>query len=408
VDEPWQEFELDALAYLYVGGAGVLIAAACALRAPYVLRRPLPLPRLRPGFWTGREVALALLLFRFIVPLAFAALFCSFSAWLPLGDETSVGRLSIYLNVPIIVVSLVLIFLLLRHHARPAQYGLTRARWPANVILGIGLFIVIAPVTLGVDYLVALVFPPGPHQLQKLVAEDFPEWGWVVLVLMTLACAPFAEEVLFRGLLQGWLRRATLVGHIALMMTVLAIGAMPLASYDLAHAAQGPAQDVLVKLAPPSRFDAAAPLVFTLILLAGYGIWLWALWQRYLRDQRGIWLWRPADSVPALPEREETDEDDDIASEPLPPIALNLPDPAQLPQHHDWAWANARLAIYGSAMLFALGHERWPDPIPLFVLGLGLGWLVYRTQSLVGAFVCHTLFNTVACLVLYWSSAAGG
>jgi membrane protease YdiL (CAAX protease family) len=52
-------------------------------------------------------------------------------------------------------------------------------------------------------------------------------------------------------------------------------------------------------------------------------------------------------------------------------------------------------------LLFASFHAQvWPSPIPLFFLGLGLGWLSYRTQSLIGPIVAHALFNAVACIVL--------
>ena len=37
---------------------------------------------------------------------------------------------------------------------------------------------------------------------------------------------------------------------------------------------------------------------------------------------------------------------------------------------------------------------------PLFVLGLGLGWLALRTQSLIGPLFVHALFNAVAGTVL--------
>jgi len=58
-------------------------------------------------------------------------------------------------------------------------------------------------------------------------------------------------------------------------------------------------------------------------------------------------------------------------------------------------------AIYGAALLFGMVHSfAWPTPIPLFVLGLGLGFLAYRTQSLLGPILVHFLFNAVACLSL--------
>ncbi len=92
---------------------------------------------------------------------------------------------------------------------------------------------------------------------------------------------------------------------------------------------------------------------------------------------------------------------EDTVAAPLPPYR----DPIEIPSQHDWAWANARLSIYGSAMLWSMAHMAvWPSPIPLFLLGLGLGWLAYRTQSLIGCIVGHALFNTVACLTLYWTT----
>jgi membrane protease YdiL (CAAX protease family) len=58
-------------------------------------------------------------------------------------------------------------------------------------------------------------------------------------------------------------------------------------------------------------------------------------------------------------------------------------------------------AVVGSAILFAAFHStNWPAPVPLFLLGLALGYLAYRTQSLVGPIFVHALFNGVACVLL--------
>ena len=63
--------------------------------------------------------------------------------------------------------------------------------------------------------------------------------------------------------------------------------------------------------------------------------------------------------------------------------------------------AGAARAIYSTALFFAASHSfAWPTPIPLFLLGLALGYLVYRTQSLVGPIVFHGVFNGMAWLVL--------
>lgn len=59
----------------------------------------------------------------------------------------------------------------------------------------------------------------------------------------------------------------------------------------------------------------------------------------------------------------------------------------------------AARGVYATAVIFGLSHYPiWPTPVPLTVLGLGLGWLAYRTQSLVPSMVAHGLFNAVTML----------
>jgi hypothetical protein len=76
--------------------------------------------------------------------------------------------------------------------------------------------------------------------------------------------------------------------------------------------------------------------------------------------------------------------------------------PEQLwPREHGYRNSHPLPAIHGSSMLFAMYHTSWPNPIPLFFLGLGLGWLLaYRPQSLLSPVVVHTLFSGVAFLVI--------
>jgi membrane protease YdiL (CAAX protease family) len=53
--------------------------------------------------------------------------------------------------------------------------------------------------------------------------------------------------------------------------------------------------------------------------------------------------------------------------------------------------------VYSTAALFGLLHAQyWPTPVPLFVLGLGLGALAVRTRSVWPAVVAHGLFNAVS------------
>jgi membrane protease YdiL (CAAX protease family) len=71
---------------------------------------------------------------------------------------------------------------------------------------------------------------------------------------------------------------------------------------------------------------------------------------------------------------------------------------------HRWTrrWLSqpyAARAIYSTALLFAIFHP-WPTPLPLFLLGLALGWVAYRTQTLLAPIAFHALFNSVACMVM--------
>lgn len=58
-------------------------------------------------------------------------------------------------------------------------------------------------------------------------------------------------------------------------------------------------------------------------------------------------------------------------------------------------------AVYATAAFFGLAHSHvWPTPVPLFVLGLGLGYLTLRTRSVWPGVVAHGLFNAVAAVVV--------
>lgn len=61
-------------------------------------------------------------------------------------------------------------------------------------------------------------------------------------------------------------------------------------------------------------------------------------------------------------------------------------------------WLNRRLpagwAIGLSAGVFAAAHHgAWPDPIPLFILGVGLGYTYQATRSLWAPIAFHAFFN---------------
>jgi membrane protease YdiL (CAAX protease family) len=61
----------------------------------------------------------------------------------------------------------------------------------------------------------------------------------------------------------------------------------------------------------------------------------------------------------------------------------------------------AARGIYVTSLIFAGLHmAAWPQPIPLFFFSLGVGFLAYRTRSLVGPITVHALFNLTTTIML--------
>jgi membrane protease YdiL (CAAX protease family) len=59
-------------------------------------------------------------------------------------------------------------------------------------------------------------------------------------------------------------------------------------------------------------------------------------------------------------------------------------------------------ALIASSLVFAAAHSAvWPTPIALFVLALGLGYLVLRRGSLVPSITVHALLNGTSCVLMF-------
>lgn len=94
---------------------------------------------------------------------------------------------------------------------------------------------------------------------------------------------------------------------------------------------------------------------------------------------------------------EEAGDYQQVLQELEPALFVLLMVPGYLAVRRLRSWG----AIWASSLLFAAAHSNvWPSPIALFILALGLGYLAYRTQSLVGPIVVHSLFNGTMCLLL--------
>jgi membrane protease YdiL (CAAX protease family) len=264
------------------------------------------------------------------------------------------------------------------------------------VRLGLAAFCVATPLILGLYLLAQTMTNHLPHQFEELAREDLHTFEWVFLAFSAIVLPPLLEEWLFRGLLQGWLRRAAPLGHFLVAGVALFQGCWPFAKSILDwlnHRSAvetlqigAPAALVAMDLEPPSILWES--LVFALLIVAGYIAGVLRLWWPVF--QIGL---RHFNDQPSAADIVVTVRLDQLEGQT--PVLL-----PSGPRWEEFKRANAHWAVVGSAVLFALMHEAWPSAVALLPLGLLLGWLAYRTQSLIPGIVLHALFNTVAYFVL--------
>jgi membrane protease YdiL (CAAX protease family) len=282
---------------------------------------------------------------------------------------------------------------------RPWQLGLTTDRFGRNVLLGFLGWLVLAPLTFSLNVAVILIY----YWLTEVKAEEHPLTHLLrttpasheaVLVLLGAACtAPVLEELIFRGLLLRWFASRRWGGMVALTM-----------AFALALVQRWPKMATgwqLSKLAGAGR--EAWALVFVLVMVPGY--WLVCRVAGTLARRR--WQGHSFDLPAEWPPREDTSA---IQAPPLEPTSVTGAQPPLAASVAPAVWdantqslpmARAAGAIYATSLLFAAAHSfAWPSPVSLFVLALGLGYLAYRTQSLVAPIVLHALFNGTSCALI--------
>jgi membrane protease YdiL (CAAX protease family) len=378
--------------------AALAVAAAAGIVCLRKAGSWLPMQRLRRGRWTGGVVLACFLLFHFLPDVLVIALDEAGFFFQIFQMRVQHVRQRIVL-APLTLPLLFAVYFWLLHWAHgthPTHVGLSRGRWRANLRLGLAAFCLATPPVLGLYLLALLVTNQTPHQFEKIAREGLLGFEWALLGFNAIVAASLLEEWLFRGLLQGWLRRASPIGHLIVAACALCLGSVPF--YEslqqqeghpaLVHALQGGAPQALAAIdaqAPPILWES---LVFAVIVVGVYLAGVWRLWRPVFQSGLHHFAEPPV-------------------SENVNPAAgvqpLEGETPVLLPSGPRWEEfkiANARWAIVGSGMLFALSHTAWPSAVALVPLGLVLGWLAYRTQSLLPGIVLHALFNAVAFFAL--------
>jgi membrane protease YdiL (CAAX protease family) len=360
--------------------------------------------------WRGREVCLVVIIY-FFLPAIFLQLFKHFDffglvdmpqlAAKAASDLTTAQKLAQRRhNLLVLAVAtpfqLAAILLVLNSLSRtqPYQLGLTRRRFAANVGVGALAWVLITPVVFLVNIVVNLIYrilvegKTEEHPLKQLVQSEGLPLDWVLMFALAMVAAPIMEELLFRGVLQKYFARRPWGGDAAMLAAFLL--ALLFRSGELGSALDdGDFPLVLHEL---------GPALFVLALVPGL------LWVDRIAPR---WFAAPRRGTPPAPvlrdpvnqvvpaQRVEIQKRSGLLGRLGRWYARRVSLPAGLTS------INTARACYGTAVLFAAVHATvWPSPIPLVLLAFALGWLAYRTQSLVGPMVFHALFNGVTCVFL--------
>lgn len=312
-----------------------------------LLGKLLPPQRYRAVPWSGVEVFAVACIF-----LLFPALFhnlleaTGFYEWyygphfMMDTSETAMLRRSLWAGTFVFPFQVAAILFVLRFPSgtRLYQLGLTCQRGATNVLLGVLTWIVVTPLAYLLLYAVVWVqlalsdLPVQKHAFERLAEQSPTVVERGLIVLIATITAAITEELVFRGVVQNWLCRLAMGGEIAGLVAVPLALIMTGGQLDRAWADP----------TPSNVLSALTPMLFVMILLPGLN-GAGRLGQR--------WLGHPF----------------------------------------------AGRAIYGTSTLFVAGHsDAWPAPVPLVLLSVILGYLAFRTQSLVAPIVLHSLFNVVA------------
>ncbi len=247
------------------------------------------------------------------------------------------------------LVQLVLFPLTLRltSGARLADFGLGRRPDAIDIWRGAVGCLLMVPIVYGLLTLLTRIWEPQRHPLEEMVKAN--PTGSIALIAFVsgVVLAPAAEELLFRGILQGWLERAC---------------------SGLARKPRGFTDEFDLLGHGPGE---PAPIVLEEIVVSAPG------------EPRTVW------------------------SAPLASLAPPAMPPPAAPRSRQGGLMRVLPNVVTSLLFAGLHSSQWPAPIPLFFLSLAMGELYRRTGGLVAPFTLHATFNGLSTLMLYLALLSG-
>jgi membrane protease YdiL (CAAX protease family) len=330
------------LSGLLLGLATASIVTWCVLlgrlrRGPILAHEPR-----RPVPWNAAVTLLPILF------VAMAVLSAVFSAGggdedhkTPVADPDVVGEIVMTVVEESVVVGLLVTAVVVMTGATKFDLGLPEYvdGFLADVKTGIVAWLAALVPVYGTQVLLVKMFgEPSQHPLIQMVAKDPNEIILAVAFLAAVVVAPICEEIMFRLLLQGWLEKW---------------------------------EDRRLGWRRRSEADASAPTEET-----------------------------PGEAGGCRPNGDGVGNDS--APSPCPLPEGDGSNSVEAPIHGLFGLPHGWVPILISSTLFALAHFGFgPDPIPLFLLALVLGYTYQRTHRIVPCMVAHALFNSLTLIALW-------
>jgi membrane protease YdiL (CAAX protease family) len=311
-----------------------------------VLRLAFGLPVLPPRTpryvpWGAGSVALAILVWlglQIAVPIAYIETTRPRMPGFPTPrtDLTSVEQMTLSAAINALVLIVIPAGLAITSGARRRDFGIVAEGFWRQVFRGVVTYPLIAPLVFGVMIGSLLIWNKTPHPLENALKIGHNPAMVTILVLAGVVFAPLAEELIFRGVLLGWLTRLALRRP------------KPEAVITFLDDPEFPTQPEFTPI--PSFADELD------------------------RDPHNPYA-PPLSKIEAPVVISPTTSGSQIALLILSNVVVSL--------------------IFAS-----LHAPVWPTPIPIFFLSLGLGVLYQRTGSLIPSMALHMTFNGVSTFLM--------
>ena len=277
----------------------------------------------------------------------------------PLSPSEMMTNSALQNGVILVVVPLLLAAL---SRARPRDFVRLDRRAGWQVLQGFVAWPLAMPVVYGMMVVAVRIWGKESHPLETAIQREGTGGKAVIFFLAGVILAPAAEELIFRGVLLGWLDRLILQGRrgrpgMGIKPEPIGLGQPEDAALPpLETPAQAVSLAATVHGAPSVPADPYTPPLTTLVSPEG--------------------SWHP-----------------DVGDEK--------------PSHDRSVTARLWLANLSISLLFAgLHYTDWPTPVPIFFLSLVLGFLYQRTGSLVAPVTLHMTFNGISTVLMFLTLGA--